>query len=196
MNSLREITKYQKQKKVALVDYLKLSKEVSYALRHAPWEYGLELDDEGWADVRGLLYSLHSRGSKKLSERDLYVMVEKSDKKRHEILDGKIRALYGHSIPQKILKASKAPPEILYHGTARRFIEQIMEKGLLAQNRQYVHLSVDIETALQVGKRRDHEPVLLKIQALRAWTDGVKFYLGNDKVWLADTIPSEYIRIE
>lgn len=35
-----------------------------------------------------------------------------------------------------------------------------------------------------------------KVQALDAWAAGVKFYLGNDKVWLADTIPSEYIRFE
>lgn len=26
------------------MDYQKLSKEVSYALRHAPWEYELEFD--------------------------------------------------------------------------------------------------------------------------------------------------------
>ena len=29
------------------MDYLNLSKEVSYALRHAPWEYELEPDSEG-----------------------------------------------------------------------------------------------------------------------------------------------------
>jgi putative RNA 2'-phosphotransferase len=179
------------------MDYLKLSKEVSYALRHAPWEYELELDSEGWVDIGQLLSSLHEcREWQDLNERDLYVMIEKSDKKRHEISGGNIRALYGHSTPQKIIKEPKSPPKILYHGTARRFVQAIKEKGLLPQNRQYVHLSIDIETALQVGKRRDSEPVLLIVQALDAWAAGVKFYLGNDKVWLADTIPREYIRYE
>lgn len=179
------------------MDYQKLSKEVSYALRHAPWEYELELDKEGWVDIRQLLSSLHEcRGWQDLSEQDLYVMIEKSEKKRHEILNGRIRALYGHSIPQIILKEPKTPPGILYHGTARRFIQTIKEKGLLPQSRQYVHLSVDTKTALQVGKRRDDEPILLRVQAVKAWTEGVKFYLGNDKVWLADTIPSKYISLE
>ena len=179
------------------MDYLKLSKEVSYALRHAPWEYELELDDEGWVDITQLLSALReSKEWQGVSEKDLLVMIEKSDKKRHEIASGKIRALYGHSIPQRVLKEPKAPPEILYHGTARRFIQAIKEDGLLPQNRQYVHLSVDTETALQVGKRRDDEPMLLRVQALKAWTEGVKFYLGNDKVWLADTIPSKYISFE
>lgn len=179
------------------MDYQRLSKEVSYALRHAPWEYELELDDEGWIDVRQLLSSLHeSRQWQAITEQDLHLMIEMSEKKRHEISDGKIRAIYGHSIPQKILKEPKTPPDILYHGTARRFMELILEQGLLPQNRQYVHLSVDTETALLVGKRRDAEPTILKIEALKAWTEGIKFYHGYDNIWLADAIPSEYIRID
>ena len=47
-------------------------------------------------------------------------MIEKSEKKRHEIKDGRIRAFYGDSIPMKIWKEEKTPPDILYHGTARR----------------------------------------------------------------------------
>jgi len=176
------------------MDYLKLSKEVSYALRHAPWEYELELDDEGWVDIKQLLSSLHEcREWQDLSEQDLHVMIVKSDKKRHEISGEKIRALYGHSTPQRIMKEPNAPPEILYHGTARRFVQAIKGKGLLPKKRQYVHLSIDPETALQVGIRRDEIPILLRIQALEAYKEGVKFYIGNDKVWLADIVPSKYI---
>ena len=32
-----------------------LSKEVSYALRHAPWEYELEMDKNGWVEVKQLI---------------------------------------------------------------------------------------------------------------------------------------------
>ncbi|RCX18761.1 putative RNA 2'-phosphotransferase [Anaerobacterium chartisolvens] len=178
------------------MDYSKLSKEISYALRHVPWEYELELDEEGWVDIKQLLSSLSdSMEWQELSEKDLHMMIKNSDKKRHEIASGKIRALYGHSIPQKILKDSKVPPEILYHGTARRFIPLIKEKGLLPQNRQYVHLSVDTEIALQVGKRRDSEPIILKINAMQASQEGIVFYQGNDKVWLTDAIPNKYINI-
>lgn len=176
------------------MDYLRLSKEISYALRHAPWEYELELDEEGWVDIKQLLFALHEcTALQELSERDLHVMIEKSEKKRHEISNGRIRALYGHSIPQRVLKEPMTPPEILYHGTARRFIQSIKVEGLSPRSRQYVHLSIDIETALQVGKRRDDEPILLRVQALEAWSEGIKFYFGNEKVWLADTIPSKYI---
>lgn len=172
-----------------------LSREISYALRHAPWEYELEMDEEGWVPVEQLLDALH-RAEKwsNISEKDLKDMIERSEKKRHELADGKIRAFYGHSIPQKILKVEKTPPNVLYHGTARRFWDSINEKGLLPRSRQYVHLSQDIETAENVGKRHDDKPVVLVIDSKRAWDDGIKFYIGNEKVWLADAIPSKYIR--
>ncbi len=176
------------------MNYIGLSKEISYALRHAPWEYELEMDEEGWVPVEQLLNALH-RDKKwvDICETDLIRMIEQSEKKRHELKDGKIRAFYGHSIPMKILREEQMPPDVLYHGTARRFLESIKEKGLLPQGRQYVHLSQDIETAENVGKRRDDKPCILIIDAKRAWDEGIKFYLGNEKVWLADTVPGRYI---
>lgn len=179
------------------IDYVNLSKEVSYALRHAPWEYELELDDEGWVSAEQLLTALNEESYKwgSLNLEDLKYIVENSDKKRFELADGRIRALYGHSIPKKILKKTAKPPEVLYHGTARGFLKSIEKTGLLPKGRQYVHLSKDTETALQVGKRHDNKPVILKIDAAKAWSEGVKFYLGNDKVWLADEVPSKYIKI-
>jgi putative RNA 2'-phosphotransferase len=176
------------------MDFEKLSKEISYALRHAPWEYELELDSEGWVDMRQLLDALREEEQwADLRKEDLLAMSGQSEKKRHEISGGRIRALYGHSISQKINKIPAAPPVILYHGTARRFIPSIREQGLLPRSRQYVHLSVDTFTAMQVGKRRDAEPVLLTVKALEAWNKGVAFYEGNSMVWLADEVPNEFI---
>lgn len=176
------------------MDYLKLSKEVSFALRHAPWEYELELDDLGWVKTAQLIDALQqSKKWSNLTEDDLYKMMELSDKKRHEIADGKIRAFYGHSTPKHIEKKPMQPPSVLYHGTAKRHISKIMKEGLLPQRRQYVHLSVDKDTALQVGKRHDENPILLQVDAKQAYDQGVLFYFGNDMVWLADNFPSEYI---
>ncbi len=176
------------------MDYLKLSKEVSYVLRHAPWEYELELDNEGWVSIAQLIDVLKENSHwENVNEDALINMIESSDKKRHEIVNGKIRALYGHSTPNKINKIPMEPPEVLYHGTAKRFMSSIVENGLLPQTRQYVHLSIDKETAMQVGKRRDNNPMLLVVNSRKAYEDGIVFYHGNDKVWLADSIPSKYI---
>lgn len=177
-----------------MINYTELSREISYALRHAPWEYELEMNEEGWVPVEQLLDALHKDEKwKEVSESDLVLMIKKSEKKRYEIFNGKIKAHYGHSISMRIVKEEKVPPEVLYHGTARRFLDSIRKKGLLPKGRQYVHLSQDVETAYSVGMRHDIKPCILKIDVNQALKDGIRFYYGNDKVWLADEIPSKYI---
>jgi putative RNA 2'-phosphotransferase len=40
------------------IDHERLSRVVSHALRHEPWLYELELDEEGWADIDSVLAAL------------------------------------------------------------------------------------------------------------------------------------------
>ena len=114
-----------------MINYQELSKEISNALRHEPKKYGLIIDNNGWANVDDSMYSL----------------------KRNEIFDNKIRALCGHSISIKIGKESSKPPKYLYHAPVRKFVESIKKKGLISKGRQYVYLSSDIITAMEVAKR-------------------------------------------
>lgn len=178
------------------MDYTKLSKEISYALRHAPWEYELELDKNGWVPIAQLLQALQQSDEwQKVEQNDLKRMIEKLEKKRHEIKENNIRALYGHSVPMKIVKEEAVPPEFLYHGTAHNFLSEIEKDGLSPMDRQYVHLSEDVETAKLVGKRKDKNPIILVINTKNARAKGIKFYLGNEKVWLADNISSDFIEV-
>ncbi|WCF08896.1 RNA 2'-phosphotransferase [Paenibacillus thiaminolyticus] len=179
------------------IDLFKLSKEISYALRHAPWEYELELDEEGWVSLEQLLLALRlDQRWEAVHEQDIHTIMATADKQRLEVADGKIRALYGHSVPSKIIKKAETPPSVVYHGTARRFVAQILDEGLRPMGRQYVHVSADKETAMLVGKRRDAAPVLLKVDAETARNEGIMFYPGNHTIWLADFIPPKYISIE
>lgn len=180
-----------------MINKEELSKEISYALRHAPWEYELELDEAGWVPISQLINALsNSPKWKGLEENNIIEMINQSSKKRHEVNGNKIRALYGHSTPLRILKIEAEPPYFLYHGTTHKAVNGILKEGLLPQKRQYVHLSEDVETAISVGKRRDNSPIILVIDASTAYKEGVKFYLGNEKVWLSSPIPSKYITIK
>lgn len=174
---------------------IKLGKEISYALRHHPEKYHLNMDEEGWVNIEDLLLVLSDRYGQ-LSEEDIVALMHRSSKQRYEICNHRIRAFYGHSFDKMIKKDKEEPPVILYHGTAKQCIDSIMKYGLKSMNRQYVHLSSDIETALEVGSRKDKQPVILKIDAFKAYQDGICFYLGNEKVWLSQTIPPSYIHIK
>jgi putative RNA 2'-phosphotransferase len=177
------------------VDLPDLSRAISHALRHKPWLYELELDAEGWVAAEDLLAALRAERPEwsSLSERDLAEMIAQSEKQRHELRDGKIRALYGHSTPQRLARERAAPPLTLYHGTAPGTAVRIRVEGLRPMSRQYVHLSADIATAEQVGRRKARSPVILTINAERADVSGIAFYRGNELVWLADFIPPNFI---
>ena len=177
------------------LDYVQLSKTVSHALRHEPWLYELELDNDGWASVASLLAALREESPawRGLAESDLAAMIAASSKQRHELSNGRIRALYGHSLPGKLRREAAAPPACLYHGTSPAILQAIRKDGLLPMGRQYVHLSTNRETAHAVGKRKACEPVILTVKAQEAHQAGVVFYEGNDKVWLADRVPPEFI---
>jgi len=177
---------------VSLVD---VSKAVSHALRHEPWLYELELDDEGWAAVEALLNALRMKGAawRHLTADDIEAMIEGSDKKRHELKGDRIRALYGHSLPGRLRRVAAKPPPRLYHGTSPAAVRAIMKDGLRPMGRQYVHLSADVEMATGVGNRKAPNPVILVVDCTAADGHGVIFYEGNDKVWLADFVPGRYV---
>lgn len=170
----------------------KISKDISKALRHCPEQFHIVIDEYGWTDIEPLLKALEAVHGV-LTEDDIQGIIDRSEKKRYEIKDHRIRAFYGHTLKKKIKKEVTMPPEILYHGTARNIVPTIMKDGIKSMKRNYVHLSTHIETAVQVGKRKDRQPQILKIHALQAYQDGINFYIGNQDTWLSDHIPAKYI---
>ncbi len=170
------------------------SKFLSLVLRHTPDAIGIRLDPEGWISVDKLLSACQSKG-RPISSEELVEIVETNEKKRFIIRDGKIRANQGHSIEVDLHLAPIAPPELLYHSTADRFVPGILNDGLMKMNRQNVHLSSDKETAISVGARHGR-PVILCIKARQMYAAGLVFYLSENKVWLTDAVPARFISID
>ena len=96
----------------------------------------------------------------------------------------------------KISKEIGYPPKYLYHGTSINYLDDIKSNGLKPMSRQYVHLSEDIETAkIGSGIEKKGETILLTIDTELAQSKGIKFYIGNEKVWLSDGIPANLLKI-
>ncbi len=142
------------------INLIDLSRVVSHALRHEPWLYELEINSEGWTSVNNLLDALRLQEDdwKELTELDIVKMIDSSSKRRHEITDGCIRALYGHSLVHKLQKTELMPPEILFHGTSPKAYKIIKSEGLKPMQRQYVHLTTNRDNAYQVGQRKGKTP--------------------------------------
>ena len=172
-----------------------VSKTISYALRHRPNEFGLSLDKEGWVDFEVFCRALASyKHPVYVDKETIEKIITESDKKRFELINGKIRATYGHSIDTKIEFKKSIPPNILFHGISYKAYVLICFDGLKPMISPYVHLSIDAATARKVGSRHDRNPVIVVINSSKMYSDGFKFFHStNDGTWMCESVPSNYI---
>lgn len=170
-----------------------VSKFLSLVLRHEPQAIGLTLDAQGWADLDELIRLANLRG-KRLTRQGVETVVAQNDKRRFVLSDDRqrIRAQQGHSLPVDLAVEPTVPPNVLYHGTATRFLEAIREQGLLRGARHHVHLSADADTATAVGARHGR-PVVLTIRAAELHALGQAFYRAGNGVWLTEHVPASHI---
>lgn len=177
------------------MDTKKISKYLSYLLRHQPEALNLNMDAYGWVDVDELLEKWNTSRAP-ITYEILQRVVAENNKQRFKLEENKrrIRANQGHSINIQLELEKTEPPVVLYHGTARRNLESILQQGLTKMNRQHVHLSADDVTAKQVGSRHG-KPVILFIDTARMHEEGFPFYLSENQVWLTDRVPAKYISI-
>lgn len=171
----------------------KISKFLSLVLRHQPELIGIQLDQNGWADVAVLIEKINTHGIK-IDLTILNHIVATNPKKRfafNETRD-KIRASQGHSIEIELGYTNQQPPEILYHGTGEKTVASILQSGLEKRNRQHVHLSADITTAIKVGQRHG-KPKIFKVLAQQMFNDNYIFYISDNGVWLTDSVPPKYL---
>lgn len=163
-------------------------------LRHRPEKFGVHLDAEGYAHMDELLRAVRSRRPwRRVTREDIADVIRRQEKQRFELQGDRIRALYGHSVPQRIVYQEIEPPEVLYHGTSPASLDRIRVEGLLPMERQYVHLSGTPEDAYQVGRRRSSHPVILRIRAREAWQAGIPFYQAEARIYLARKVPRQFI---
>lgn len=176
--------------------HIKLSRFISLLLRHKPEEIGLSLDNQGYLEVDGLINGINKTG-RFIDEDILDEIVISDNKQRYSYSEdrAKIRANQGHSIKVDLSLVETKPPKTLYHGTVDKFLSNIRKQGLLKMNREYVHLSTDIDTAKDVGGRRG-EPVILVVNSEQMDKDGYKFYLSENGIWLIENVPAKYISIK
>ena len=173
---------------------VRLSRRLSYVLRHDPASAGLTLDPGGWVPVASLLRALGIDRSR------LDEVVAGNDKQRFAIaVDGdgveRIRANQGHSVAVDLGLAPVEPPAVLYHGTSAASVDAILAEGLTRRARHHVHLSADMATARAVGSRRRGTLVVFEVDAGAMAAAGHVFHRSANGVWLTEAVPARFLRV-
>jgi putative RNA 2'-phosphotransferase len=171
----------------------RLSRFLTFLLRHKPKEYPLSIDREGFAPWQEVVDLVQERFYD-VSEGQIRALIADAEKKRFELRGDKVRATYGHSIPVDLGAAATVPPAELFFGTARDLAQSMLRDGLKPRDRQYVHLSVSAEDAESVAKRHDPSPAIIVIAATAAHDEGIQFY-ASGPLFLVEQVPPKFLSL-
>ncbi|XP_019378948.1 PREDICTED: tRNA 2'-phosphotransferase 1 [Gavialis gangeticus] len=184
----------------------RLSRTLSYALRHGALELGLHMGADGFVALQELLALPSLAG---VSEGDVRRVVETNEKQRFALRPApsgglQIRANQGHSleVPELELTPLETPeslPPTLAHGTRRRLWDSIRRGGLSRRGRTHIHLAPGLpgDAGVLSGMRPDSE-VAVVIDGPQALADGIRFFRAANGVVLTPgdahgVLPPRYI---
>lgn len=171
----------------------RLSRFLTFLLRHKPKDYPLTIDPEGFAPWQEVVDMVQERFYD-VTEKQICSLIAGAEKKRFEIRGDKVRATYGHSFPVDLGGTAAEPPAELYFSAARDLAESMLRGGLKPRDRQYVHLSVSAEEAESVAKRHDPSPAILVIDAKTAHAEGIRFY-ESGPLFLVENVPAKFLSL-
>jgi putative RNA 2'-phosphotransferase len=166
----------------------RLSKRLSWLLRHGAGEAELDMDAAGWVPVAQVLAAL------RIGRADLDEAVRANDKRRLQLVGDRVRACQGHSlvgmpVTQDALEASwgtVTPSRSLWHGTSVGAVPGIAARGLLPGRRSHVHLAEDADS--HVGKRL-HVDLLLEVSPHALAEHGLRVFQAPNSVLLVRHVP-------
>lgn len=172
-----------------------LSRIMAGALRHFPEKLGLMMDGKGWVNISDLIDAIGTgrSGFDWLRLHHIEALVATDPRKRYQIDGGMIRATYGHTIDVFPDDLPLADIDEFFYPVTEEEIDIILEGGLHPTDRRKVHLSGSIEKAIEAGKVRTDDPLILRIDGKKAMKDGMKIYHAGKDVYITDEIDAKYI---
>ena len=172
-----------------------LSRIIAGALRHFPEKLGLMMDGKGWVDISSLIEAIGTgrSGFTWLRIHHIEALVATDPRGRYQIDGGMVRATYGHTIDVSPDDLPVAEENEYYYPVTEEEAEIIIEGGLHPTDRKKVHLSGSIEKAIEAGRVRTDDPLILKIDGKKAKKDGLKIYHAGKDVYITDGIDAKYI---
>ncbi len=173
-----------------------LGRTMAGVLRHFPQRYGLEMDDHGWVDLQDLVTAIRIRHKKFrfLKPHHIVAIVQTDPKGRYRFDEGRVMATYGHSLDLDLQLPTEDIPPVLYYPTTEEESAILLEVGLRPADRQWVHLSDTLDSAMEAGQVRTAHPVILEVDADKARESGIVIKKAGKVVYITDEIPPDYVR--
>ncbi len=192
ISSDQEIQSDSKGMKRDVPDRRRISKLLSLILRHRPDEFGLNMDEFGFIPLEEVVEAVQQRYAAVAAE-DIRDLIETSRQHRFEIVDDRIRALYGHSFFVEMDGEPMEPPEHLYLCVPAGQGRCMKEEGIRSEDRFYLHLSPTREVA-ESRAGAVEAPSIVEVRAAAATEEaGVQFWSRGEVVLTRQEIGAEFV---
>ncbi|KAI0825770.1 KptA family-domain-containing protein [Irpex lacteus] len=181
---------------------VRLSKTVTWVLRHGAASEGLKMRKDGYIRVDDLLkipklQGLDFSGLQKVVQDDkkgrFHLISESSSEEGSEPTSvWWIRANQGHSIKTvevevtPIKSPADIPSGIAVHGTNRQAWEKIKHEGLSKMKRNHIHLAQGLPGTGVLSGMRQSSSVFIYVDVEKALQAGLNFYLSSNGVVLSE----------
>ncbi|CAG0919255.1 unnamed protein product [Notodromas monacha] len=187
---------------------VKLSKTMSWLLRHGALKEGVEISSDGFVRVGDILSRKEFAGC---TLKDVQRIVEQDKKTRFCLRERcgtyEIKANQGHSIRVEdlellpVLSKEEIAGELV-HGTYETAWEKIKDEGIRCQNRNHVHMAVDL-CAGKIDERREIPgirsscEILIYIDLEAALRSGTRFFKSPNGVILSPDVinPNFFMKV-
>jgi putative RNA 2'-phosphotransferase len=172
-----------------------LSRMMAGTLRHFPERFDLAMDEHGWVNLFDMVDAFRDARDDFhwLRPRHIQAIVESDEKGRYEIDDEMIRATYAHSVDIDLdLPTHDIPDHLFYPATADE-ARALLDGGIHATDRRYVHLSKTYKSAWEAGSGKADSPAIIQVDVRAAEGGGIKIMHAASTVYLCDEAPAKYL---
>ncbi len=164
-----------------------LAKFIGYILERHPDEFGLVLDPNGFVKIKELVKAVNEEEGYGYVRRSHLNEIQISIPACLEIVDDTIRAVNRQRLTAPA--PAECPPQILFTCVRSKAHAAILEKGIFPQGAEHVVLSSEQEMAERIGRRKESQPVVVRVHTGQSHQQGVRFYQSGESLFLADYIP-------
>lgn len=175
-----------------------LARMLALVLRHAPEKFDLEMDINGWIDIKDIIRQFKEARGKRfhwLRPHHFTAISETDGKGRYEVRGNTIRATYGHTVEIELDLPTDNIPDALYFPCDPNEAANILDVGISPGGRSHVHLSASIRSAAEAGHVHFSLPTILEVDTAQMHAAGETIWHAGITVYLCESVPSQYLSI-
>jgi putative RNA 2'-phosphotransferase len=166
-------------------------------LRHFPEKFDLDMDLNGWVDIRDVAEEIRHRKRNLhwLRVHHVKAIADTDPKGRYQVEGNRVRATYGHSVDVELDHPTDNVPQSLFYPSTQEELDMLLDNGITPSDRRYVHLSLTYDDAYNAGVHRTEDPQILEIDAAAALMSDVYIGQAGPTVFVTRGVPPDFVEI-